>query len=324
MIATAIDIQSGLKAVLQPKKKLIAQHVNRISALDDSCNRRLFYMRTAWDKANETDDSLQGIFETGNILEPVIERIVSEVGHASNPKWRIVGTQTSTNDNLLKEYQISGTIDGFLQIENEGKWETAGVVDIKTMSQNVFPRINSYDDLARYSWTRKYRGQLMLYALAHNLETCYLLLVNKQNLYDMKLIDFSIDMEYCDSLLTKARLINQAVNADKAPEGVNDPTECPKCKFFSYCCPDVSTGGNLQLIDNSELETILDRMAELQAAYDEYEDLEDTRDALLVKGADICCGKWMVTWKKITKTFKPQPAKEGFVREEWRKNIVSA
>jgi hypothetical protein len=317
-----IDITTGIKAVLGRKKKVIQQHVNRISALDDPCLRKLYYMRHDWDKAVETKDDLQGIFETGTILEPVIERIVSEVGQASNPPFRIVGSQTSTNDNLLKEYQISGTIDGFLQIKN-GEWQTAGVVDIKTMSPNIFAQVNDYNSLSRYPWTRKYRGQLQLYALAHNLETCFILLVNKSNLYDMKLIEFPLDMTYCDNLLEKAKTINAAIESETPPDGINDPDECPRCQFCSFCCPSYSTGGNVELCNNAELETVLDRMAELKPAIDEYNELESTRDSLLVKGQDWVCGKWLIAWKQITKVFKPQPAKDGYERVEFRKSITA-
>ena len=78
-----IDISTGLQAVLKSKKKTFPQHVNRISQLDDPCLRRLYYARHDWDKATETDDGLQGIFETGNVLEPIIERIASEYGIAA-------------------------------------------------------------------------------------------------------------------------------------------------------------------------------------------------------------------------------------------------
>lgn len=316
-----IDIQSGIAATLQRKKKVIQQHVNRVSAMDDPCLCRLYFMRHDWDKALETDDGLQGIFETGNILEPVIERIVSEVGQNSTPRWRIVGSQMSTNDNLLKEYQISGTIDGFLQIELNGEWVTIGVIDIKTMSPNIYAQIHDYNSLGKYFWTRRYRGQLMLYALAHNIEQCFILCVNKSNLYNMKLVNFPLDMGYCDGLLEKAEIINKAIKTETPPEKINDPDECPKCKFFSFCCPDISTGGNLQIIDNEELEQILDNMAELESTVNRYKELQAERDGILVKGQDLACGQWLVVWKKITKQFKPQPAKEGFSREEWRKSI---
>ena len=313
------DITTGIAAVLDGKKRLFPQHVNRISAMDDPCLRRLYYRRHDWDKAEPTPSSLRGIFETGNLLEPVIERIVSEIGQASTPRWRLVGSQTTSNDALLKQYQIAGSIDGFLQVENDGQWETLGVVDIKTMSPNIYPQINSYDDLARYPWTRGYRGQLMLYALAHDLEHCFILPVNKGNLYDLKLIAFPIDMAYLDGLLAKATAVNGAIEAEVPPEGVNDPDVCQRCAWYLFCAPSIETGGNLQVIDDAELEAVLDRLDELGGAVAEYKSLEKTRDQMLTKGQDVACGDFLVTWKKSIVRHKARDASET---EQWRKKIT--
>lgn len=316
-----LNIQSGLEAVLKAKKKPFPSHVNRISGMDDKCLRRLYYSRHDWDKAEPNDDRLQGTLETGTILEPVIERIVSEVGGASTPPFRVVGTQTTTNDKLLKEYQISGTIDGFVQEKTENGWTTLGVVDIKTMSPNVYPQINSYDDLCKYSWTRRYRGQLMLYALAHNIEDCFILAVNKANLFDMKFIHFKVDMAYCEELLKKAETVNEAIKTEIPPQGINDPDECPTCKFYSFCNPSLKLGTELEMVDEPELESVLERIADLTPAADEYDELVKRRDQLLIQGKNIVCGHWLVQWKQIEKNFKPQPAKDGYTRTEWRKTI---
>jgi len=316
-----IDLTASLSAVLAMKKHSQQCHVNRISALDDPCLRRLYYMRAAWDKARPVDDGLQGIFETGTILEPVIGRIVSEAGMAASPRWRIVGSQTPTSDALLKQYQISGSIDGFLQVETApGAWLTLGVVDVKTMSGNIWPRVKTYDDLARYPWTRKYRGQVMLYALAHNVEMCYLLLVNKQNLYQIRLLAFPLDLAYCEGLLTKAKAINDAIVAGEAPDGIDDPDVCPKCQFYSFCAPDITTGGNLIVSDNEELEAVLERLDELSPAATEYGELEDLRDKMLVEGQDVACGRFLVTWKELTVNRK---AAEASTSTQWRKKIVA-
>ena len=318
-----VDIQTGIEAVLQSKKKLYPSHVNRISGLDDPCLRRLYYSRHDWDKANETSTFLQGIFETGKTLEPKIEQIVIEVGLASTPRWRMVGRQTPTHDALFKEHQISGTTDEFLQIETgDDMWETVGAIDVKTMSPNIYPRITDYASLSRYPWTKKYRGQAMLYSLGHNLDRCFLLLVNKNNLYEMKIIEFEVDMGYCDELLAKAKAVNKAIASETPPPQIVDAGECSKCRFLSHCCPDISTGGNLEMIDNDELEAILDQMAELEEHHDQYKDLAKTLDAMLYKGKDIACGNWLVTWKEIVKNFKAQPAKEGFTRTEYHKTII--
>lgn len=314
MSSATIDIEEGIASVLASRKRLYPQHVNRISSIDDPCLRRLYYARTEWDKATETEDSLQGIFETGNLLEPIIERIVMEIGMASSPMWRIVASQTPTRDNLLERYQISGTKDGIIQARVYSVWENLGVVDIKTMSPNVYARIQTSEDLNRYPWTRKYRGQAMLYALASNLERCFLLLVNKQNLYDMRLIEFPLDMEYCEGLLQKADAVNKAVAAKDPPERLNRADECERCRFRSLCCPDIESGGNLRIVVDEELEAILDRMAEIEATANEYAELEKRRDSMLAKGKDIVCGRWLITWRSHERQGK----------EIWKKTIRCA
>lgn len=329
-----IDVGQGIHAVLQREKKRFPLHRNRISQMGDPCLRFLYYARHDWDKAKETDDGLQGVFETGKVLESVIDNIASEVGLNSDPPWRIVGTHIATNDKMLNGYEISGTIDGFIQIrsnEVEGRtsqtigrqvWTTRGVMDRKTMSGNIYPRINSLEDLKRYPWTKKYKAQLMLYALAHDLEDCFILAVNKNNLYQMKLIHFPVDLGYCEELLQRANTVNLALLEEIPPEGINDGNQCPKCDFFAHCCPDISTGGNLKIIINDELEGILCLMEELEEAAEEYKELDKTLVKMLTKGQDVVCGNYLVTWKMTTREYSEQPAKAARATESWSKTII--
>jgi len=291
-----IDLNSGLHEVIAKAKVKQPQHTNRLSMLDDPCLRRLYYARAEWDKAAEPDDGLQGTYMTGNALEPVIYHIAQQVGESCQPRWRIVGNQIALNDALLKRYQISGTIDGVLQLENGDRWETVSVVDVKTMSPNVYPRIMSYDDLTRYPWTARYRGQLMGYALGFGTEWCSLLLVNKANLYDMRFVHFPLDYQYAEGLLRKAEVINAAIEKHEPPAGVNDPKICPRCPWFAFCAPDMTLGGNLTIADDGELEAILERMAELEPQASQYAELERARDALLVKGRNVAVGRWLILW----------------------------
>ncbi len=307
-----IDLSAGIQAVLGAKKRLYPSHSNRASSLDDPCLRRLFYRREAWDKQAPIPDSLQSVFETGNVLEPLIARIAAEIGEASTPQWRIVGSQMPTKDALLKQFNITGTIDGLLQIKELGKranWKTIGAVDIKTSSPNIYPRLNSYDDLNRYPWTRAYRGQIMLYSFAHDLEDCFILFVNKSSLWEMKFIHFLIDMNYLEGLLQKAKAVNEAIEKDEPPEGINRPSVCERCQWLAYCCPELAPTGNLKILDNDELEAILERMTELSEVADEYRDLEKQRDMMLTKGQDVAVGRFLITWKQAT-------------NGAWRKHIM--
>jgi len=312
-------LDEALHKLLAPKKKQYPCHVNRISQLDDPCLRRLYYRRTAWDKTPETNDGLQGIFETGNVLEPLIERIVSELGEVAEPQFRIVGTQTPTKDSLMDKFQISGSIDGFWQTKENGQWQTKGVVDIKTANPHIFDGLSNYESLSKYPWTRKYRGQLMLYALAHNLDKCVLLFVNKTNLFQMKTIEFDLDYDYAESLLQKAKAVNEAIESGNAPDKLNDPDECPRCDFCAICCPEYEIGGNLEISTDEELEGILLRLKELAPQQIEIKGLEKRRDQLLVKGKDLVVGKFMILWQLIKGNRKPSL---GGPYEQWRKKII--
>lgn len=310
----------GITTVLGRLKKRFPQQANRLSNLDDPCERRLYYRRAEWDKAATVDDGLQGIFETGNRLEPIIMEILGEIGRASNPPWRIVGNQQPVKDSLMLRYQITGTIDGILQrrIPEAAPWANVAVCDVKTMSPHVFAAINSYEDLGKYPWTRSYRGQLMGYALGMNLTDCVIIAVNKSNLYDIKAIEFPLDLDYMDGLLEKAERVNMAVSAGTPPAGINTKAECSRCPFLGFCCPPLETGGNMEIVDNPELEAILEALDRLEASADQYSALEKERDALLQQGKDVCVGRFKVSWKKVEGTRKPSA---GGSYSYWRKSI---
>jgi hypothetical protein len=86
---TDINIVGDVTKLCESKIEVWPCNSNRASMIDDPCLRKLVYYRTRWDKQVPTGTGLQGIFETGKELEPVIERILSEAAAASNPKWRI-------------------------------------------------------------------------------------------------------------------------------------------------------------------------------------------------------------------------------------------
>lgn len=305
-----LNIQTGISAVLKQHKKVYPVHVNRVSSMGHPCLRYLYYCRTAWDKKTPVEDGLQGIFNTGNILEPQIEKIVIDIGLASTPRWRIVGAQVATNDKLLKEYQIAGTIDGFLQIETIDSatnlyWRTVGVIDIKTSNPNIFSRIYDVASLDNYSWTKKYIAQLMLYALAHNLEHCFILFVNKSNLYDMKMVDFPLDMGYAESLLQKAAEVNLAIDCEEPPKKLNQPDNCTRCEFSALCMPELKLGEGFEMTESPELAELLEERKALQESKKEYDRVEKKINGMLVKGKNIVCGNFYITWK--------ESARKGYV-----------
>lgn len=304
-------LQDGLMSILKENVKTYPQHVNRISEMGHPCSRYLYYSRACWDKKQPPNHHLLGVFETGNILESKIQSIITAAGENSSPKFRIVGSQMVTNDALLKKYNISGSTDGILQVYYD-KWQDEGTADIKTCHPNIFTAINSFEDLQKYSWTQKYPAQLMLYSFAFNLDKCFIIFVNKANLYDMKVIEFNVDYGYVESLLAKAERINDAIERAEPPVKINQVDTCSRCPFEHICCPDIKLGEGMDIIENAEIADLLDRRAELLEYHKEYEACDKKIKSYLNKGKDAICGKWLLTWKYFLKKEYTVPASEVF------------
>ena len=298
----------------------MAKQVNHASAIGHPCLRKLVYMRTAWDKASPISESLAGVFQTGNELEPVIERILSKAGQVAKPRWRVVGSQTVLKSSVLEENQISGHIDGIIQTDDGNDWADYGVADIKTSSPNVFMSLDGFDSLSRYPWTNNYIAQLSIYALGMNQKRCVLVFVNKANLFQVKLIEWDLDMTFAEELLAKARKINDYIRVEEVPERINRQDICGRCEYAAHCMPDLEATGNMEVLADDEVAEMLNRRSELEPSKKEFDALERTLKNRLVKGQDVICGEHMIIWKQVQKHMKASEARDI---EYWQKKITA-
>ncbi|MDP2895035.1 MAG: hypothetical protein Q8Q12_00575 [bacterium] len=318
-------IDQSVESILTEKRKRFPSHVNRCSQLGDPCERRLFYHRTAWDQAKGISTGLAGIFETGTELEPLVERHLSEIGGWADPQFRIIGQQQATRDDLFDAHKISGRVDGFLQIlkpEREGHlnshWQTLAVVDIKTCNPNVFESLDGVDSLGAYSWTSRYRAQLMLYALAHNLDQCLLIFVNKSNLWSFKTISFPLDFAYAESLIQKADRINVAVESGVPPVKLNRPDECGRCEYAHICLPELIGTGTLEFCMDPELEDLLIEREPLLEPRRRADQIDKLLGKRLVPGKDLAVGKFLIQWEQRHRKETVIPASDY-----WQKKVTA-
>jgi len=239
------DISKAVTALIEGSSWQ-PQHTNRASSIGHPCARFLTYCRTHWEELGGVDIGLKGVFQTGNELEPVIERIISRAGQKDDPQWRIVGAQMPVVDELFRRYQITGTIDGILQVMFEGEWMNVAASDIKTCSPFTYDRFNDAEDLKRDDGHFGYKWwvQLQVYAFGLNLERCALIMVNKTNLFQIKIIEWEIDYALCEHVLQKAEAINAGVEAwrtrhddERHPPKINRPKICVDCKVAHVCNP---------------------------------------------------------------------------------------
>jgi len=316
----APDIISDVQKYLLSECQVLPHRSNWASVLGDRCLRKQTYYRTHWDKQTPPSATLQGIFNTGKKLERLVKNILNEIGHEANPQWELIDTGVKLNDKFLNDHQIGGEPDVFLKvwpINNNGRPEILGPVEIKTVNPNIFSHIQTLEDFKKYEWMSHYPGQLVIYEIGSNFERGWFLLVNKSNLWDYKFIEQPLNYELADKLIQNADTINLHLKDKTLPEKINDPDTCPKCPFEAICLPEYTLSGNLKIIDDPELESILNRLADLETVKQEISDLEKMRDKTLIKGLDVAVGKFLILWSKIEKKAYTVAASEY-----WTKKIV--
>lgn len=291
---------------------------NTASAIGHPCIRNLIYRRTAWDKAQPISVGLAGVYETGHELQPVIERILSAAGQAATPRWRVIGSETELRSELLEKYQISGHIDGVIQVQDGDSWDDYGVCDIKTSTPNVFNNLSDYDSLSKYPWMENYIAQLSVYAIGTSQTRCLLIFVNKANLFEVKVIEWDLDQAFAETLLKKAQAINDFIVEGELPPKINRPDICGRCQFAAECMPDLEAAEGMTIVADEDLTELLDRRAELQAASKEFAGIDRKLKARLVGGKDIICGNHVIVW-----TERSKKAFSVAATTFWQKKITS-
>lgn len=316
-----IDIPAIVKADCEKRSDVLPHKSNWASQLGDPCLRRLIYQRVAWDKVAPPSAWLQGRFDTGNTIEDLTVNYLNRLGMDSVPKFRLVEKGFYLNDAVLNELQIGGRPDCALQIDGQ----IIGPVEIKSCNPNIFAQLKTIESMDKYRWMRNYKIQLTIYEFGMNAETGFFGFVNTNNHKDIKWFELPYDNNLMAETEKKAKEVNsylknnQLIMADCLPPKINLYEECGDCPFAAICCPEYTTGGDLQLVENPDLEGVLDRLDELKPMADEIAELEKSRDEMLNRGRDIIVGNWIVMWKK---SLVEVAAKAAYTQERWAKKII--
>ena len=299
-----------VEQIEQKKKEKIFQypvHSNRASQLGHPCNRYLVYERTRWQEKVLHNVAMQTIFDEGRIHEEAIIREMKEAG------LQVIEQQRSF---FWKEYNISGHID--CKVITDG---VAIPVEIKTMSQYSFQKINTLRDILtsdRY-YIRMYPCQLTLYLLMDEKEKGIFILKNKNN-GQLKEIEMALDYELGEKLLKKAELVNRCVANNTLPERIEyDEDICGECGYLQLCLPEVKRDA-VELSEDTELGQKLNKWKELKQKAKEFEVLDKEIKAIFQEKEKIIIGDFLVTGKWITR--KPQII-EIKETKYWKINIQS-
>lgn len=239
---------------------------NRASEIGapNECLRKLVYARTHWDQRRQPDDTLMGIFQTGNEVEEIVVRNLVNIGRHDG--FRLIETQKTLE---YPEYEIVGHCDGLIEVDNE---IVAGI-EIKSVGQR-FVALKDVESLLSWDISAKWYGQAQIYMMLSGVKLWALLLVQKNNLYNTRTIWIELDEEFADKILDRAKKINEHIEAGTLPDKINDPRKCDTCQFAHICMPDLDTTGKSVAILDEDIAAALDRMDELSSAKSEYDKCE--------------------------------------------------
>ena len=274
LTATITKIQADITDSLKAQARLLPHTSNWASVLPCECIRQQVYLRLDWEKQSLPDPRLQGIFNTGNLVEDMTIVNLNQIGVRSKPKWELLKMPDKINDKVLAEHQIGSVTDVFLIVHNDGaKPENLGPVEIKSVDPNIYRVINSISDFDRYWWMKRYPGQLTTYMFGSNFEQGIFLLVNKTNWFDYKWLPYNLDVGYMQKILNTAKIVNSCVVSKTYPDRTDDRTECEHCPFKTICLPDESSE-MIGLSDNEELVALLDSRDSLKEFSSEYNSVD--------------------------------------------------
>jgi len=255
-----MDIIAKLDALTESQIGVWPCHTNRASSIGAECMRQLVYYRTSWKEARKPTVGLQRIFNLGNEIEKITIVRLLQAG------VKIIRTQEPLN---IPEHQITGHPDGFVQ-DDDGEHYP---FDIKSMSPFVFVKIKAPEDFVRFSWTRKYIAQLMIYMHASQKKKGVFILVNKST-GEEKALWIDYDPAFITDLFAKADQINEHVKNKTLPDRISYCEECSEyCPFQMLCLPDVKFEAP-EFVEDAELVAMIKRMQELKVAAQEYNQLD--------------------------------------------------
>lgn len=252
---TSLGIGEAVWQDAQSRIRIYPCRVNRASQMGHPCLKYLVLSRTRWTDKMPYGADLQLIFDEGNYQEQLVLDKLRKVG------INIVHQQ---RDFEWAEYQITGHIDGML--ESDGRLIP---IEIKSTSPYNFDALTNAENivetmLAGPTYMQKYPAQMLLYMLMSNKDQGLWIFKNKVTgqIAD-RLVELEPWLDYAESIVSKAEVINAHIRDKTEPEGVNDWMICRDCDFNHICHPDKTDGDHFDMI--AELEPLLDRRDELKA-----------------------------------------------------------
>jgi CRISPR/Cas system-associated exonuclease Cas4 (RecB family) len=267
----------------------------------------MVYAVTNWqDRGSFTPDLIER-FERGSAIEELARRELRELGYSIKEERQPFEIRDYRGRLLAR-----GIVDGFL-VKNRDDYP----FEIKSLHPNIFNRIHTMEDFDRYVFFRKYPRQLLTYMYQYNREQGFFLL--DDCLGHWKPIPVRLDYEKMERVLKQLEEVAVHLENKTQPDFHPDPTVCTKCTWFKrVCTPPWSAGEGISVIEGVELEAMIRRREELDAAATEWgsidKKLKETFKAMGIRDdRNYMIGDFLLTAKKYSRKAYDVKATEYFV-----------
>jgi hypothetical protein len=281
------------------------------------CTRETALAILHWRQKPAFEVDLLARFGRGTDIENLILRELSDIGFQVRVDRAPFETRGRDGELLMR-----GKIDGFVH------WQGRDYpMEVKTVSPNIYARLNSVDDFEGFGVMAKYPRQLHAYLYANGLTEGFFLI--DDCLGHWKFLAVTLDYNTAEEILQQCE---QAVAALEriaklgAPEDEALPPYHPEvavCRrrwAFGRVChpPNLAELDGLRVIEDPSLELMLKRREAIHAVAKEFESLDATVKKTLRHIPQAIVGAYVVQGKEQIRKIK---AKEAHDQKAWLTTI---
>lgn len=260
------------------------------SSINLDCQREMYHRLVDWRAMPDFGADAQERMDNGDVAARAaaddLRRMGYELVETEGPMQPF---RRASDGRVL----ITGRLD--FKILHEGRRIP---VEVKDVGLHVWESVETFDDLARWFWTKRYQCQVLVYCLQNN-EPEGLVLLTCQGRKKWIPVVLEAHLDLAEAALATCEQVVEAIEAETPPPFAKDPAACRRCwAFGTVCQPPIEEVG-AQVLESVELYAALVERAENEAAHRKYE-AADKRAKALLKAAKITmgvCGDFGITSK---------------------------
>jgi hypothetical protein len=171
------------------------------------------------------------------------------------------------------------------------------------MNSFTFKSIDTLDDMinAKNYYIQMYPAQLNIYLYLYGRGEQGLFILKDKQTNQTKVLELTLNYEYVEKLLEKAKLIWQFVNNKTLPDIITDTSICIKCPYFLFCKPNIINESKLKIENNPSLLEKLQLREKLEENAKTFKEIDSEIKTIIRNlyddGDEIVIDKYKITYK---------------------------